>query len=84
MVEMMFSIISGSPFKYEECLLDYSVGIGKDKVTQASPTIPNSAMWASSYSNDRRMPWMARLAEPNGKPRSLKHDLIENSRRRFF
>ena len=56
----------GIPFIYNECTLDYSVGVGKDRITQAAPTIPNHMIWASTY-NERRMPWLARLDEPTGK-----------------
>ena len=62
-----FSQFTGVPFRYDECVLDYSVGVGKDSVSQRAPTIPNNNVWASTFSNDRRMPWMARLDEPTGK-----------------
>ena len=61
---------TGIPFIYNECTLDYSVGVGKDRITQAAPTIPNHMIWASTY-NERRMPWLARLDEPTGKVSEL-------------
>lgn len=51
---------------YEECRLDYSLGVGKDSVTGDAPTIPDNHMWASSHTTDNRQAYMARLDDPTG------------------
>ncbi|KAH3699249.1 hypothetical protein DPMN_074205 [Dreissena polymorpha] len=59
-------VVSENPFQYQECLLDHSLGVGKDSVSGNAPTVPDSAIWASSHTTDRRLPHMARLEDPTG------------------
>ncbi|KAK3612149.1 hypothetical protein CHS0354_016528 [Potamilus streckersoni] len=53
-----------TPFVYDDCRYDYAVGLGKEN--GKDPRIPDGNFWASSTSNDRRMPWMARLYDTSG------------------
>ena len=59
-------ILSESPFQYQECRLDRSLGVGSDPITGDLPTLPDHNLWASTYTTDRRSPQMARLEDPTG------------------
>lgn len=59
-------MISEKPFQYQECKLDHSLGVGRDSVTGNSPSIPDSSLWASTYTTEKRKPNMARLDDPTG------------------
>ncbi|WAR06589.1 NRX4-like protein [Mya arenaria] len=65
-IDVSHSARNRSPFQYQECRLDRSLGVGKDSISQSAPTVPDSALWGSSFTTDRRMPHMARLEDPTG------------------
>ncbi|KAL4229221.1 biological adhesion [Mactra antiquata] len=61
-----FAARNRQPFKYPECTLGYSLGVGRDRITGKNPTIKDENLWASSFTIGRRSPAMARLDDPTG------------------